>query len=267
VVFTLYPSTGVDYFGIYTYNGTAWAKTTTPVIRLQWAYDGGGTTNSSSKDLANVETGLAFARNTDGSVNNWTDAALSAIPNQGKWKIELFSAGNTGPTPDEIQYSTTLSRPPTLTEVKSYAWASLADAVRTAIAPKLSVGGIPLTDAAGSFVDIGTAAAGDAGWQVPANALAPTSLNILGRFFRTGTISSTNADSYQYTDGNSVYVTDRYKRGVCTNLGASDAHCISSGANTGAYKANNLIQQFELWAKSERGVERSHMHAMYQRIP
>lgn len=258
---TVWPSAGFDRLNYKRANGSV---SGTPIINLQWAYWSGGSVGASGFDLADLETGRVFARDASGNAQQWTDDQIKAIPNQGKWRFDFFLAGNTGATPDETQWHTTLSRAQTLGEVQGLAWARLApdfvSFTRSGIDP--GRGGYPL--AGGEFIDLQPTEPGDPVnyWSVPAFALAPTRVNVNGAY-------SDGVISQGFSDGQGVLSTATTTQIRCDMASAADQHCEvdGSGSSTGRFKAGSVINTLELWGKTGRGVERSSIYALYRRVP
>lgn len=260
-ILTVWPSAGFDRLNYKRANGSV---SGTPVINLQWAYWSGGSVGASGLDLADLETGRVFARDASGNAQQWTDAQIKAIPNQGKWRFDFFLAGNTGATPDETQWHTTLTRAQTLGEVRGLAWTEiateLASFARAGIVP--ARGGFPL--AGGEFIDLYPTDPGDPAnyWNVPARALAPTRVNVNGTY-------SDGVINQGFSDGQGVFSSARTTQIRCDKASISDQHCEvdSTGNSTGRFKVGSVLSTLELWGKTARGVERSSLYALYARTP
>lgn len=248
---TLWPGAGLDRLSFRRSNGTISGS---QIINLQWAYWGGGSVGASGVDLANLETGRVFARDGAGNPAQWTAEQIRAIPNQGRWRFDFFLAGNTGATPDETQWHSTLSRAMTLDEFRALPMPSLAPQLvadlRADIVPER--GGVPVVDLTPS------SEYGSQVWTVPAGAIAPTYVSAILNFEGTS-----------ITDGVSVASTQRSASILCSKASAGDQHCVldGSGNSTGAYRPGNVLNGLELWARTPRAEERSRFYAFYRRLP
>src|SRR5690606_17692099 len=88
---TLWPSAG---FNRLNYRRADGFVSGTPIMNLQWAYWSGGSVGASGIDLADIETGRVFARDAAGNAQQWSDAQIEALPNNGRWRFDFFLAGN-----------------------------------------------------------------------------------------------------------------------------------------------------------------------------
>lgn len=248
---TLWPGAGLDRLSFRRANGTLSGS---QIINLQWAYWSGGSVGASGVDLANLETGRVFARDGAGNPAPWTSEQIRAIPNQGRWRFDFFLAGNTGTTPDETQWHSTLSRALTLEEFRALPMPSLAPQLvadlRADIVPDR--GGVPVVDLTPS------SEYGPQVWTVPAGAIAPTYVSAILNFEGTS-----------ISDGVSVLSTQRSASILCSKASAGDQHCVldGSGNSTGAYRPGNVLNGLELWARTPRAEERSSFYAFYRRLP
>jgi hypothetical protein len=260
-VLTVWPSAGLDRLNYRLANGTVSA---TPIINLQWGYFGGGSVGPSGIDLANRETGRVFARDAAGNPQPWSNEQIQAIPNQGKWRLDFFLAGNTGGTPDATQWHTTLARAQTLPEAQATPWASLAPEVVALIRAEIDParGGLPFDGP--DVIDLQPTLPGDPAeyWRVPAGALAPTSVGVIGTY-TDGLLTQ------RFNDSASVRSTARVTQVLCFKASAADAHCEvdGSGNSTGRFRAGNVFSALDLWGKNGRGVERSQLYALYRLLP
>jgi hypothetical protein len=134
----------------------------------------------------------AWAPNPAGQDVDWTEAEITAIPAVGSWKAEVFLAGNTGSTPDAVQYLQTLARPFTLAEMRQQKWMQFNDAFRSELSAGRTADGFPFTE--GQRLTVGPAAGGD-GWTVPSGAFAPSSISAIGTVPGSGGWNQTPAVS------------------------------------------------------------------------
>lgn len=260
-VLTVWPSPGFDRLNYRLANGTV---SGTPIVNLQWAYFSGGSVGPSGTDLADLETGRIFARDASGNPQPWTNEQIQAIPNQGRWRVDFFFAGNTGTTPDATQWHTTQSRAQTLAETRALAWAAVVPEVvammRADIDP--ARGGILFDQP--DFLDLRPLLPGDPVhyWSVPTNAIAPTNVLVNGTYTEGALVQ-------RFNDGQGVRTTATTTTIYCSPASAADVHCEldGSGNSTGRFRAGNVVNTLELWARDGRGVERSHLYALYQRLP
>ncbi len=238
--------------------------TNTPILRLQWAFvdQTSRTGVTTGKDIANLETGLFFARDDALAPAPWSNADIQGIPAQGKWKFEFFNAGNTGNTPDATQWSTTLARPLTLSEMRAQPLASLMSTTDTAAAIDSANGGLPLVGTKVEVGDYDSATGWRNGWTVPAGAwAAPTSITLNGKYPVDGSPTA-------FT--NSVSVKSS-ARGATMSCGAGTATGVTSGYCAtdilGNYGVGTYAQGLELWGRNARAQEFSTFYALYKRVP
>jgi len=248
---TLWPSAGLDRLAFKRPNGSV---SGTQIINLQWAYASGGRVGPSGVDLADLDNTRVFARDAAGNPAPWTSDQIQAIPRQGKWRFDFFLAGNTGSTPNETQWHSTLSRALTVDEFKAIPMPAFVPQLvadwRSGIEPAL--GGLPVTDLTPA------PEYGPQIWTVPDGAVAPTFVGATLGFEGAG-----------FQDGVSVFSTQRWAEILCSKGSAADPHCVldGNGNSTGAYRPGNVLHGLELWARTPRGEERSSFYALYRRVP
>lgn len=260
-VLTVWPAAGLDRLNYRLTNGTV---SSTSVINLQWGYFSGGSVGPSGTDLADLETGRVFARDAAGNPQPWTSEQIQAIPNQGKWRLDFFLAGNASSTPDATQWHTTQSRARTLPEVQAMTWAAFVPEVVGMMRADIDAarGGIPFD--APDVIELQPTQPGDPlnYWSVPSGALTPTSVLVNGSY-TDGVITQ------RFNDGQSVRTSMRTTRIFCARASAADAHCEldGSGNSTGRFNAGSVIHSIDLWGRTDRGVEQANLYALYRRLP
>lgn len=244
---TLFPSAGSERMVFKDRNGNL---TNTPVLRLQWKYDSTSSNLSSNgTDLAEVETGLVFARTSTGVATPWTDDQIKAIPNIGRWQFVFYDRVTNLPV--ATQTHSTLSRAQTVEEARALVWPELTAATITDINAEISttLGGIQKSDV---IVDLTNA------WQVGSGAWAPTSASVFTRL-----------SGKAYTDSSSFRSTARSTTISCSRASVGDTHCSGSVTvgGSGTFATGVVVNGLELWGRSARFVDRSRFYAFYPRNP
>lgn len=240
----LKPSAGSAYFPLVKVDSTTGAETMTGTnfVRLARQY----LDAAKSGDPALADTSNFF------SPDRYTAADISAIPAQAKWKFEYYLAGQT--TPDATQYYTTRARAMTIAELQVQPLANIPAAlIASNVTPKI------VSNAAGTawwLPSDGTANAAELDWEVPAGALAPTSIQVYGNYLPTPT--STTRPSFNDKIG--VKSTDRHGSIPCTNGGSGDTHC-DSARN---YVTTDHFTGVHLWAEDAAGRDFAHFYAFYK---
>lgn len=177
-----------------------------------------------------------------------TDAEINALGNQSVWRLEFFHA-DTG-QPNVVQNYRTVSRPFTLGEAATKAFAELTPTMRseliaiTAVPGRLLFG--PVSAANPNVVNVATSGNQDA-WTVPLGVTAPTTVTVFGRQVSGG------IQSALFNDSVTVSSAARKARVACLPQTASDTHCDST---TGVvqYTANSRITTIQLSGTSTRQV-------------
>ncbi|WP_372658297.1 hypothetical protein [Hydrogenophaga sp.] len=235
-------------------------------INLQWAYldslalGGRSSVGPSGKDLGEYGSGGVYARDAGGQLTQWSDTDIKAIPNQGRWRFDIFLAGNSGSTPDATQWHTSLTRIYTLGEARSIAWAAFNPTFLDQMRNKIDVnqGGVPITQS--GFIDFQPSKAGDpdAYWNVPAGAMAPVYAGVATAF-----------GGVYFNDGLSVFSKARTARVSCQKIDAADQHCTMhpDGTSTGEFAVGNVINNLDLWTRNSRNLELANHYNLYRRTP
>ncbi len=246
---TLWPTAGQDGLRFKKHNSSVISGTS--IIRMQWAFwnTGTGTHINGLDDLADLETGLIFTRDSAGNPQQFTDDQIKAIPNQGKWKYEFYLATNTT-TVAAIQYHTTLSRAKTIGETKSVVWPRFTAATLANIRQDITgtFGTIPI---ANEIIDL-TEPDGSAVWEVPTGAFSPTRIG-----------ATIDLNTVLYTDSTNFNSTVRSTQIRCTPASMADLHCNSNGT----FVANSRLTFIDMTARSSRFVEQAKAYALYKRVP
>lgn len=237
--FVLKPQPGLSYLTIARADGTLAG---TSVIRMAGRFKD-STLAAQPRSLTGE--GVVWASNPAGSDTDWTDAEIGSINNLGSWKAEIFLAGNTGSTPDTIQYAVTTSRPLTSAELGQRTWATLVPNVRSElIALSSSTGNVALAD--GQRIQVG-AADGTDGWIVPAGANEPTTAQAQG-------YTATNG-APRWNDSVNVGPSARKAVISCSTQSAGDPHCSATTPGTYASAARMyLVQLFSADADDIRWI-------------
>lgn len=246
-VFTYKPNGGRSQLVIERSDGSL---TGTPVVRLAGKFKN-GTAGSPA-----VETNIFFMS------PMYTDEQLRAIPEQGVWKLEFFHADTS--VANVVQHYRTTSRAPTLAELAVTSFASLTDTAKAELragtgTTSAVIFGAP-SAANPNVADLSTEGDKDF-WTVPAGAVTPTFVTVLGR--GPDPDGSGPLGRVAYDDGVGVPPSARKTLITCSPLGASDNHCDSS---TGVlqYAEDTTITSLELWGNTQRWVEASKVVNMFR---
>jgi hypothetical protein len=183
------------------------------------------------------DTTIFWAADPTGAARDWSDAQLATIANVGRWKVELFLAGNTGGTPDAVQFATTLARASTVAELQQKAFPQLTPAMRERLVAGASANG-RIALKAGDRIQVG--GGGVDGWTVPPGALAPLQVQAQGRTSATNTA--------RWNDFTNIPASARSADVVCSAQGSQDTHC----APTGGYAEGALWDQLQLSVSDAR---------------
>jgi hypothetical protein len=218
-ILTLKPRTG--YSNLVLMKGTG--LTGSSVIRLRGAYTDPA---NSAKNPAEADTGILFAS------PQWTDAEIAAIPAQGTWKFDYYLAGNTGTTPDETQYYKTRARALTIAELQAHPLATLTDENLAAIKDGSLDNGN-----GGKYLPTPATGPVTLNWDVPAGAVAPTSIIVYGAGFN---------------DSLTVASSSRTGDILCSgDISTGDTHCADSAGNF----ASGPLFFIQLWGNDAVGRE------------
>lgn len=251
----LKPLGGFDRLGLVKSGSTK----TTNVIRLQWAFLGSDKDvgPSTQKTIPQLETGLLFFDQA------WTDADIKAIPAKGRWKFEFFEVGNSSTTPNSTQFVMTRARAQTLGEMRARPFAELVPNLRETIAQQINPlwNGVVLND--GDKVDL-TEPDGSPTWTVPAGAVPPRAITVIGSFYPGFAIESKTGSS-AFSDDSSVATTARSGVISCSKASNSDPHC--SATTSGTYATGAVLNFLELFARDSQGVERATAYQFYKLVP
>ena len=202
-------------------------KTTSGVIRLRGVYTDAA---NSAKNPADADTGLLFAS------PQRTDEEIAAIPAQGTWKFDFYLTGNTGTTPDATQYYKTRARALTIAELQTQPLAALTDANIAAIKD-----GSVDNGNGGKYFPTPATGPVTLNWDVPAGAVAPTTITVWG-----------GANSVSFNDSLTVSSSGRSGDIRCSgDIAAGDTHCADSAGNF----ASGGLTFAQLWGKDETGRE------------
>lgn len=227
--FTLKPAAGVSNLQLVRSTGEV---TRTTVLRIRNVY--ADAANKGDPALADIGGFTALTRA--------TDAEIAAFAGQSVWKFDYYLVGNATTTPDATQYYRTRARPLTIAELQTQALATLTDADIANIKAKT------VTNASGGR-SFPTPATGPVtlNWVVPADAFAPTSIQLLG-----------SANSIPFTTTATVAPGSFTRDIVCTAASAADTHCTA-----GNYGAGGWLVGIQLLASSPTGREFATYYPIY----
>ena len=241
----LKPSAGSSYFPLIKVNSTTSAETVTGTNFVRLAREYVDATNAGDPALA--DTSLFF------STDRYTAADILAIPAQAKWKFEYYLAGQT--TPDATQYYTTRARAMTIAELKTQPLANVVAADLASAAAQIVSNATTTTAATAWWLPIDNSPTPvEASWEVPAGALAPTSIQVYGNY-----LNSNNTRS-NFNDKIGVATSARSGAIPCSSNGGADTHCDSAGK----YVLSDHLTGFHLWAQDAVGRDFAHFYAFYK---
>lgn len=177
------------------------------------------------------------------------DTEIDALGDQSVWRMEFFHADTS--LPNVVQTYRTVSRPFTLAESRTKAFAELtptmlSEYIATTNASERLLFG-PVSASRPNVVNVATAANQDA-WTVPLGAPAPTLVTVYGRPV------TNSVQGALFNDPVSVASTARKAQVTCVPQTSSDNHCDSS---TGVlqYAASTRISSIQLSGLGSRQVE------------
>ena len=163
-----------------------------------------------------------------------TDDQIRALPDQSVWKLEFFDAGGNSLG---IQNHRTLSRAVTMAELRQIKMADFTPALRDEIKSGSTAGYIQMDSAPDNIVDLSAEGEKD-GWTVPAGAVAPGTVTVMG--------------GGGFQDSINVSQSTRKVIVPCSSDNANDQHCDMSVPT--AYRAGTRLTAFELVARAPRMV-------------
>lgn len=237
-VFTLKPTSGMSYLGLVNSVPTTLG---TNFVRMGYApTDSTATAWATSTDVSGTEENRLFFAPT-----KWTDADIAGIPNQGTWTFDIYLAGNNSSTPDVIQKARTVSRAPTIAELRKLKFAALTASQRTEITSNTSTTHWYVMNGTG-IAEI-TDGSGNNAWTVPDGALPPTKATVYGNAPQTG-----GNWGNSFNDFTTFLGTTRKTSISCSRQSNADAHCVNTVAvgSSGNYANGTRITELQLNASS-----------------
>ena len=245
----LKPTLGCSNLGLF--NGSK--VTCTSFVRLNYGYKD----VSKTGDIPALERNILFFVPLE---TKYSDADLAAIPDQGTWTFKIEFADSTKAAVTQLHR--TLSRAPTLGELRKTVFADLTSKAKTDVVSDTKASGAYVfgsrEDADLSFAD------GADYWTVPSGAAAPTNIKIYGR-----APTDNNALDNSFDDATNVLASARSAQIKCSRLSNADNHCESSvvvGAS-GFYAAGARATDLQLNANLPGNVTRSKHFALYYPNP
>jgi hypothetical protein len=260
--------TGYDYYVLVNSDSASENTGLTSVLRLAGAYLDDSQTGS-PRDMDNH---LFWGKNPDTNTGDWTDAQLAAIPNQGNWKFDMYNT--VGGTLIGSAVRRTISRAPTIEEIKAVNWPQITTAGVAKIAAETNTnfGSVLIrTESNISFAGSN----GEDYWSIGANTTwLPTGGRLSGAYFPGGFCSPTDTlakTNWTTVNGVSTCVRENTTDDVrfrstsrkitvsCSNQGVNDQHCSSTTTPNQPvkFKANNAYSFSTLWGFDSRRVENS----------
>ena len=246
----LKPAPGCSTLGLALASGTV---NCTSFARLNYGYKNASKTD----DIPEKErSNLFFVPFAD----KYQDSELVSIPDQGTWKFEIEFADAS--KPKVTQLHRTLSRAPTLGELRKTVFADLTSKARTDLVKNTKdVGAYVFTQH--EYAQLGGGSDGDF-WTVPGGAAAPTNIKIYGRAPTVGSVSGN-----QFDDATTVLASARSALIKCSRLSNADNHCennVTVGAS-GFYAAGASATDLQLHANLPGNSTRSKHFAFYYPNP
>jgi hypothetical protein len=196
----------------------------------------------------------------------WSDERLERLSHKSVWTFRYFLRGNTTQTPDAVQSMTTISRAPSVREARQQRMAEFnaatVDWLRSmSMEPAASLFWLSArADQSGAFPAEPPAI--NLGWQVPAGAVAPTSVNGFGRTAADYAIPWEQRTAFDRLVP--VASTLRETPMTCsTSSPTLRAILCHDGGNSDRFSLKTMLTDFELWGKDARQVEFSHSYATF----
>lgn len=227
------PLSGRTYMGVVAANGAQRVNTV--------QFHAGAFKDPATLGLPMVKDGNSGAYFTEVQLS---DEQILGLPDHGAWTIRWVHADPS--LADVVQTYRTLTRAPTIGELRHLRIAELSPEFKAELLARSDVvdnGAVIFGNPSASQPNVFAVAtaSGEAGWTVPVNALAPTSINVYG--WRPGTGS--------FNDGASVSINDRKTTVPCSTESLGDQHC-DTGTGVLQYAAGSRIDALELSAGSMR---------------
>lgn len=173
----------------------------------------------------------------------YTDQQISQLQDQSVWKFEFVHADPL--VPNVIQYERTLTRAPTIGEIRAQPMFDLTPAMRTQLIARTNANAGLVYPANSvnqpNVLDIIATGNQDA-WAVPSGALAPSVLTAYG-FAKSGT---------RFNDSMALATTARKMTIDCSTETAGDTHCDSS--NGKQYAEGTRVHYLAFEATNARGL-------------
>ena len=247
-ILVLKPITGCSSLGLVLPDGKV---NCTSFVRLNYGYKDAKTTG----DIPATERSKLFFVPFE---SKYSDTELAAIPDQGTWKFEIELTDGTKVT----QLHRTLSRAPTLGELRKTVFADLTSKAKASLVEDTKTNGAYVF-ASGKNMDLSDID-GAGYWTVPDGAAVPNNIKIYGR-----APTDNNARDNSFDDATNVLASARSAQIKCSRLSNADNHCESSvvvGAS-GFYAAGARATDLQLNANLPGNVTRSKHFALYYPNP
>jgi len=244
----LKPTAGCSSLGLVLQNGKV---NCTSFARLNYGYKNASKTG----DIPEFErSNLFFVPFAD----KYQDTELAAIPDQGTWKFEIELTDGTKVT----QLHRTLSRAPTLGELRKTVFADLTSSAKASLVADTKTNGAYVF-ASGKNMDLSFADSA-AYWTVPDGAAAPTNIKIYGRAPTLNTVRGN-----QFDDATNVLTSARSAQIKCSRLTDVDTHCATSVVvgQSGFYAAETRVTDLQLNANLPGNLSRSKHFSLYYPNP
>jgi hypothetical protein len=208
----------------------------------------------------------------DPGERGWDDARLERLSHKSVWTFRYFLRGNTGTEPDAVQSMTTISRAPSVREIRQKPFAeftpSTVDFLRDmsmdsrfemfwlSVRPQAVATTPPIlpTDEPPAI---------DLSWTVPPGAVAATSVNGYGRTTSSYSVPWEQRTSFDRIQG--VASTASQVTLTCENYAAPlrEVLCHDGGRSSNRFSNMSAFSDFELWGRDARQVEYLHVYVTF----
>jgi hypothetical protein len=215
----------------------AGAATGTSVLRLRGEF----VNQATSGNPATYEANQFFAQTQP------TNAEIATYPENSVWKYDYYLTGNTGTTPDAVQYFRTVNRALTIPELKLRALAQVDATELSEIKAAVVNGAVALTTA-DQYIQFK--------YTVPTGGLVPNMVRAFGR----------SPTSIRFDDGINTAPSTREAIIPCQPASGSDNHCAQVNGQV-VFANNSTVNGLDIRAQDERRRNYSHFYATYSPLP
>jgi hypothetical protein len=240
-VFTLRPSSGLSELVVQREDGSL---SQTMDVRLAARYE----------NAARVDHPAAIDADIPAVAQQLDDAALRGIPDLGVWKFEFIHADAS--QANSVQYARTLTRAPTLAEMRNMGFAALTAAARTALqADGAATAGLKIfltvpSATSPAWLELSAPQGGDF-WTVPDGVPAPYLVSAFGY----GPAQANGTSRIYFNDALAVSSTARKATIKCSAQDAGDGHCDS--VRRDSFAKGSYVNALELSSRTSQQLKLS----------